>query len=261
MTYGSQAQAYALLNNNTTRNQTKPTQQTTTNNQHLLTRPTTTSTNPKPTATLPRRPSQANPTQPHPLKHFTDWPWFCWPRVLNAFWVDVFSAEVERENVWKWVALFADLDQKDKANGRDLDEFQAHRHATLLPLSTQHTYNIITDSLHTCHSLWHDLPRHSLIHPLSHSLTLSPTHSPSLCFTSLDFWKRSVKRNVWWSYANNWRCAGHFPSNFAHPRLSSLISSHLISSHLSPLTPHLSPLNLVRRLTTILTREWFVAYG
>jgi len=47
--------------------------------------------------------------------------------VLNAFWQDVFKTEAERENVWQWVVLFVELDQKDKAEGRDLDEFNAHR--------------------------------------------------------------------------------------------------------------------------------------
>ncbi|KAH3757615.1 TolA protein [Pelomyxa schiedti] len=44
--------------------------------------------------------------------------------VLNGFWEEISG---EAENVWKWVELFAKLDQEKGAAGNSLDEFWSHK--------------------------------------------------------------------------------------------------------------------------------------
>jgi len=44
---------------------------------------------------------------------------------LNGFWKE--GAEAETENVWKYTHKFAELDEKKKKEGNELDEFQAHK--------------------------------------------------------------------------------------------------------------------------------------
>jgi len=43
---------------------------------------------------------------------------------LNGFWEEL---ESQAENVWKWVELFAELDQDKKGDGCELDEFWSHK--------------------------------------------------------------------------------------------------------------------------------------
>ena len=43
---------------------------------------------------------------------------------LNGFWGEL---EAHAEDVWKWVELFAQLDQEKKAEGCELDEFWSHK--------------------------------------------------------------------------------------------------------------------------------------
>jgi hypothetical protein len=47
----------------------------------------------------------------------------CW--FLNAYWEDF--GEKEAEKVWSFVKKCAELDENKRAEGSDLDEFQAHR--------------------------------------------------------------------------------------------------------------------------------------
>ncbi len=44
---------------------------------------------------------------------------------LNGFWKD--GAEQESENIWKYSHKFMELDAKKKAEGNELDEFEAHK--------------------------------------------------------------------------------------------------------------------------------------
>ena len=43
---------------------------------------------------------------------------------LNGFWEEV---QPHAEDVWKWAELFAELDQENKAEGSELDEFWSHK--------------------------------------------------------------------------------------------------------------------------------------
>eukprot|EP01122_Echinamoeba_exundans_P013665 TRINITY_DN5_c0_g2_i1.p1 TRINITY_DN5_c0_g2~~TRINITY_DN5_c0_g2_i1.p1 ORF type:complete len:381 (+),score=174.43 TRINITY_DN5_c0_g2_i1:49-1191(+) len=43
---------------------------------------------------------------------------------LNAYWSEV---QKDAEEVWRWVHMFVELDVQKKAEGSDLDEFNAHR--------------------------------------------------------------------------------------------------------------------------------------
>jgi hypothetical protein len=46
-------------------------------------------------------------------------------RYLNGFWTE--GAQQESENIWKFAQKFIELDDKKKAEGCELDEFQAHK--------------------------------------------------------------------------------------------------------------------------------------
>jgi hypothetical protein len=54
------------------------------------------------------------------MKYVDQAKWF-----LNGFWTE--GAQEEAENIWKYTHKFMELDKKKKAEGNELDEFEAHQ--------------------------------------------------------------------------------------------------------------------------------------